>query len=45
VLFADSVRCSLAGQPADEIRRDLAAAAHRAFSLLEPSLGGYRVRT
>jgi AcrR family transcriptional regulator len=45
VLFAESIRCRLAGQPAGEIRRDLAGAAHAAFSLLEPSLGGYRVRT
>ena len=44
VLFAEGARRSLAGQPRDEIRRELAAAAHRAFGLLEPSLGGYGVR-
>lgn len=35
---------SLAGQPRDEICQVLAAAARRAFDLLEPSLGGYGVR-
>jgi len=44
VLFAEGVRRSLAGQPRDEIRQVLAAAAHQAFDLLEPSLGGYGVR-
>jgi AcrR family transcriptional regulator len=44
VLFAEGARRSLAGQPRDEIRQVLAAAAHRAFDLLEPSLGGYGVR-
>lgn len=44
VLFADGTRRVLAGQSRDEIRLALAAAASRAFDLLEPSLGGYRVR-
>jgi AcrR family transcriptional regulator len=44
VLFAEAARRSLAGQPADEIRRTLAAAARRAFDLLQPSLGNYGIR-
>lgn len=44
VLFAEGARRSLAGQPRDEICQVLAAAASRAFDLLEPSLGGYGVR-
>jgi len=44
VLFADSARRILAGQPRDEIRQVLAEAARRAFDHLEPSLGGYGVR-
>jgi AcrR family transcriptional regulator len=44
VLFAEGARRILAGQPRDEIRQVLAAAAHRAFDLLEPSLGGYGIR-
>lgn len=44
VLFAEGARRSLAGQPHDEIREVLAAAAGRAFDLLEPSLGGYGIR-
>lgn len=44
VLFAEGTSRILAGQPRDEIRRALATAASRAFDLLEPSLGGYRVR-
>jgi AcrR family transcriptional regulator len=44
VLFAEGARRSLAGQPRDEICQVLAAAARRAFDLLEPSLGGYGVR-
>jgi AcrR family transcriptional regulator len=44
VLFAEGARRSLAGQPRDEIGPVLAAAARRAFDLLEPSLGGYGVR-
>jgi AcrR family transcriptional regulator len=44
VLFADSAERILAGQPADRIRRTLAESADRAFDLLEPSLGGYRVK-
>jgi AcrR family transcriptional regulator len=44
VLFAEGVRHTLAGQPRDEICQVLAAAARRAFDLLEPSLGGYGVR-
>ncbi|HEV3382450.1 MAG TPA: TetR family transcriptional regulator [Trebonia sp.] len=41
VLFAEGTRRVLAGQSRDEICRVLAAAARRAFDLLEPSLGGY----
>lgn len=44
VLFAESARRILAGEPRDEISRMLAVAAGRAFDLLEPSLGGYGVR-
>jgi len=44
VLFAEGARRSLAGQSRDEICQVLAAAARRAFDLLEPSLGGYGVR-
>jgi hypothetical protein len=44
VLYAEGSRRSLAGQPRDEICAALAAAATRAFDLLEPSLGGYLVR-
>jgi AcrR family transcriptional regulator len=45
VLFAEGTRRILAGQPRDEICQVLTAAARRAFDLLEPSLGGYGVRT
>ena len=44
VLFAEGARRILAGQPREEICEVLAAAARRAFDLLEPSLGGYGVR-
>ncbi len=44
VLFTEGARRVLAGQPRGEIREALAAAAGRAFDLLEPCLGGYRVR-
>ena len=44
VLFAEGTRRVLAGQPRDQICRALAAAASRAFDLLEPSLGGYGSR-
>jgi AcrR family transcriptional regulator len=44
VLFAEAASRILAGQPRDEICQVLAAAARRAFDLLEPSLGGYGVR-
>src|ERR1700734_1544502 len=44
VLFAEGTRRVLAGQPRDEICQVLAAAAGRAFDLLEPSLGGYGCR-
>ena len=37
---AEVIIRSLAGQPRDEICQVLAAAARRAFDLLEPSLGG-----
>ncbi|HEX6453265.1 MAG TPA: TetR family transcriptional regulator [Trebonia sp.] len=45
VLFAEGTRRILAGQSRDEICQVLAAAACRAFDLLEPSLGGYLIRT
>ena len=44
VLDAEASRRSLAGQPREEICAMLAAAATRAFDLLEPSLGGYCIR-
>ena len=44
VLFAEASRRILAGQSREEIRQALAAAAHRAFDLLEPSLGGYGIK-
>jgi hypothetical protein len=44
-LFAEGAARSLAGQHPDEIRRLLAAAAVRAFDLLEPSLGRYGIKT
>jgi AcrR family transcriptional regulator len=44
VLFTEGARRILAGQSRDEICQVLAAAAHRAFDLLEPSLGGYCIR-
>jgi AcrR family transcriptional regulator len=44
VLFAEAVRRILAGQPRDEIRQALAAAARQAFDLLQPSLGSYDTR-
>jgi AcrR family transcriptional regulator len=44
VLNAEAFRRSLAGQPREAICAVLAAAASRAFDLLEPSLGGYGVR-
>jgi AcrR family transcriptional regulator len=44
VLFAEGARRILAGQPRDQICQVLAAAARRAFDLLEPSLGGYGAR-
>ena len=45
VLFNESVRRVLAGDPPDQIRRTLAAEARRAFDLLEPSLGTYGIRS
>jgi AcrR family transcriptional regulator len=44
VLFADSAKRVLAGQPRDEIKPSLTESARRAFDLLEPSLGNYCVR-
>jgi AcrR family transcriptional regulator len=44
VLFAESAKRILAGQPPDGIRQALAAAARRAFDLLEASLGSYCIR-
>lgn len=44
VLFTHAAARVLAGQPPEDIRRALAAAAERAFDLLEPSLGGYGVK-
>jgi AcrR family transcriptional regulator len=45
VLFAEGTRRVLAGHTPDDIRQVLAAAACRAFDLLEPSLGSYGTRT
>jgi AcrR family transcriptional regulator len=45
VLFAEGTRRILAGQAPDEIRQVLAAAARRAFDLLEASLGSYGIMT
>jgi hypothetical protein len=42
--IGNSERNILAGQRPDEIRQVLAAAARRAFDLLEPSLGSYGIR-
>jgi AcrR family transcriptional regulator len=44
VLYAEASRRSLAGQRRGDICTALAAAASRAFDLLEPSLGGYAIR-
>jgi AcrR family transcriptional regulator len=44
VLYAEASRRSLAGESREEIRAVLAAEAARAFGLLEPALGGYRVK-
>ena len=44
VLAAEASERSLAGQPREEICVVLAGASTRAFDLLEPSLGGYRIR-
>jgi AcrR family transcriptional regulator len=45
VLSAEAFRRSLAGQPREAILAALAAEASAAFDLLEPSLGGYLVRS
>jgi hypothetical protein len=44
VLAAEATRRSLAGQPREQICAVLAEEAARVFDLLEPSLGGYRIR-
>ena len=44
VLYAEASRRSLAGERRGDICTVLAAAASRAFDLLEPSLGGYGIR-
>jgi hypothetical protein len=44
VLYAEASRRSLAGESRGQIATVLAAAAERAFDLLEPSLGGYCLR-
>jgi hypothetical protein len=44
VLFTESTGRMLAGERRNAIFEVLAAAAPRAFDLLEPSLGGYGVR-
>ena len=44
VLAAEATERSMAGQPRGEICTALAAAATRAFDLLEPSLGSYGIR-
>ncbi len=45
VLFAEGMKRVLDGQSRDEICQLLAEAARRAFDLLEPSLGGYGIKT
>jgi AcrR family transcriptional regulator len=45
VLSAEAFSRSLAGQPREEVLAALAAEAAAAFDLLEPSLGGYLVRS
>jgi AcrR family transcriptional regulator len=44
VLFAEAAARALAGQPRGDITAALTAAADQAFSLLEPSLGGYGIK-
>lgn len=44
VLYAEASRRSLAGERRGDICTVLAAAASRAFDLLEPSLGGYGIQ-
>jgi AcrR family transcriptional regulator len=44
VLFAEASRRSMAGEPREQTCAVLAEEAARAFDLLEPSLGSYRVR-
>ena len=44
VLFAEASRRSMAGEPREQTCAVLAQEAARAFDLLEPSLGSYRVR-
>jgi CRP-like cAMP-binding protein len=44
VLYAEASRRSLGGESREQIATVLAAAAERAFGLLEPSLGGYCLR-
>jgi AcrR family transcriptional regulator len=44
VLFAEASRRSMAGEPREQTCAVLAEEATRAFDLLEPSLGSYRVR-
>jgi AcrR family transcriptional regulator len=44
VLYAEASRRSLEGQPRKDIAAALAVEAERAFDLLQPSLGRYRVR-
>jgi AcrR family transcriptional regulator len=44
VLFAEASRRSMAGEPREQTCAVLAQEAARAFDLLEPSLGNYRVR-
>lgn len=44
VLFAEGSRRSLAGESRAQILAALAAAAERAFNLLEPALGDYGIR-
>ncbi|RZQ62745.1 TetR/AcrR family transcriptional regulator [Amycolatopsis suaedae] len=44
LLFEETMRRTLAGQPDDEIATAVAAHARRAFGVLEPGLGHYLVR-
>ncbi|AUH40701.1 hypothetical protein [Streptomyces sp. CMB-StM0423] len=44
MLFAETVRRTLAGEDADSVATAPEAAAERVFGFLEPSLAGYAIR-